>query len=152
MVDVNNNYIVFKVNDFFCSLNCLEVQEINRDCQGITSVKRSPAYISGVINLRGDIVSIIDLSVLFNFEKKENATTTIVVVNYDGELFGFVVTEVLDIVTDNSGVLEKPPTTPNGMKKEYLKGIFTFNEELVSLLSVSGILADSSQTNTEDTV
>ena len=141
MVELNDNFIIFKINDLLCALNCMDVQEIIRENKGITSIKRAPGYIEGVINLRGEIVSVLDLAVLFDFKeniKKDSAS--IIVVNFEGECFGFLVSEVLDIISDGHGSVENSPAVPTGMKKEYLKGVFDMDGQLVSLLNVGAVL------------
>ena len=67
MTEVKKDYIIFRVNNLLCALNCEDVQEIIREKKGISKLKRAPEYIQGVINLRGQIVSVINLTILFEF-------------------------------------------------------------------------------------
>lgn len=141
MTEVKKDYIIFRVNNLLCALNCEDVQEIIREKKGISKLKRAPEYIQGVINLRGQIVSVINLTILFEFHmvNKKNASYMIVV-NHGGECFGLLVSEVLDIVSESEAAIEPPPAIPIGMRKEFLAGAFDVNGKLVTLLNKTEII------------
>ena len=142
-MDVTNDFIIFKINDLLCGLNCVDVQEIIRKTKGISIIKRSPKYVEGVINIRGEIVSVLNLAVLYNFKEKENKKPpSIIVVNYEGGCFGLLVSEVLDIISEREGNIEHAPTTPPGMKKEHVKGTLEVNGQLITLLDKHELLCE----------
>lgn len=140
MVAGNDSYILFKVKDLFCTLNSLNVQEIIRNSNNLTPVKRSPDHIRGVINLRGQIVTIFSLSRLFGFSPSEKTEDTIIIVNFDGEHFGFLISEVKDIVTVSSSHIEHSSVLPKSINKEYLERVVSVNGELYSLLNIENIV------------
>ena len=140
MVAGNDSYILFKVKDLFCTLNSLDVQEIIRNSNNITAVKQSPSYIEGVINLRGQIVTIFNLSKFFEFKSSENKDDTIIIANHDGEHFGFLISEIKDIVTVNNSHIENSSVLPQSINKEYIERVLSVNKELYSLLNIENIV------------
>ena len=140
MVMNDNNYVIFKVNDLFCALSCLEVQEIIRDTRHITHIPQADEHISGVINIRGKIVSVVNLTKYFKLEFKEAETDSIIVVNEDEECIGLYVTEVLDVI-DISGIqIEHTPAVPHKLDPHYVKGVMEFNREITAVLNLKEIL------------
>ncbi|MCM8528835.1 MAG: chemotaxis protein CheW, partial [Lentisphaeraceae bacterium] len=109
--------------------------------KNITPVKQAPDHVSGVINLRGQIVTIFDLAKLFDFKQPEgNEDRTIIIVNFDGEHFGFLISEIIDIVTPGSSSIEASSVIPQNIKKEFVEKVLSVNNELYSFLSVSSLL------------
>ena len=88
MSKLTRTFVIFKVNDLYCALDCLYVQEIIRDTKSIKTVCRSEKYISGVINLRGEIVSVMRLRQFFSM-KELGEEKAIIVVTFENEHIGF---------------------------------------------------------------
>ena len=140
MVAGNDSYILFKVKDLCCTLNSLDVQEIIRNSNNITLVKKSPDYVEGVINLRGRIVTIFNLSTLFGFQPSDNKENTIIIANFDGEHFGFLISEVEDIVTVSNSHIEHSSALPRDIDKSYIQRVTSVNNKLYSLLNIESIV------------
>ena len=142
MVTANDNFVLFKVRDLFCTLSSLDVQEIMRNSKNITPVKQAADYVKGVINLRGQIVTIFDLSRLFDFEQPEqNEDQTIIIVNFEGEQFGFLISEIIDIVTPHNSDIENSSVMPQNIQKDFVERVISVNNELYSVLSISNLVA-----------
>ena len=140
MVAGNDSYILFKVKNHSCTLNSLDVQEIIRNSNNITPVKKSPEYIEGVINLRGQIVSIFNLSKFFGFTQEDESDKTIIIVNFEEEHFGFMISEVKDIVTESNSQIEHSSIIPQDIEKRYVDHVVSVNKELYSLLNIESIV------------
>ena len=140
MSKVSRNFVIFKVNDLFCALDCLDVQEIIRDTRHIKTICRSNDYISGVINLRGEIVSVMSLQKFFSLPQ-ESEEKAIIVVTFEKEHIGFKIFEILDVIEHDQSKFEACPTVPNGLTDEYINGVFEWQGELVTILSVKGIVS-----------
>ena len=138
MAKIYKNYIIFKVVDLVCALDCLDVQEIIRDTKNLTSICRSDTYVCGVLNLRGEIVSVIDLQKFFNMGTEAEQMATIVV-KHDTEHIGFMITEVLDVIEQPQSSVESSPAVPHGMDADHIKGVFELDGELITVLNVEGI-------------
>ena len=147
MVMNDNNYVIFKVNDLYCALSCLEVQEIIRDTNHITKIPQADDYISGVINIRGKIVSVLNLPKYFNLEFKSTHSDSIIVVQEEEECIGLYVSEVMDVI-DLSGInIEQTPAVPHELDPHYVKGVIEFEKEITAVLNLKEILSIESTEN-----
>lgn len=115
--------VSFKTENEEFGVNVEEVQEIIR-LPEITRVPQAPFFVEGVINLRGDILPVIDLRKRFDLEatKKTNATR-IVVVNVDGKTTGIIVDSVSEVLRLPQDSIEPPPPIIAGIEAKYLRGI-----------------------------
>jgi purine-binding chemotaxis protein CheW len=131
---------IFHVGKVTCALKSIQVQEIIKN-QEITTVHHAPEYVKGVINLRGQIVTIISMRKKFNLpelEKTENMQ--IVVVKMGGESVGLLVDSMDDILMAESGLIEAPPSNLKGIKGTYFTGIYKKADTLVAILNVEELL------------
>ncbi len=133
-------YVVFTVGDLRCGIGIHRVQEINRNMP-ITRVHTAPSFVRGVVNLRGRIVTIIDLAERLGVERQCNATRCkTVVAQAAEELIGLLVEDVEDIVTaDAGGILPPPPHLPERVG-QYAAGVLVAEDTLVILLDADRIL------------
>lgn len=132
---------LFQTGDLLCGLDIAHVQEINQNL-AITIVHRAPEYVRGVVNLRGAIVTVIDLRKKFGFESMpSNAETQIVIVRQGDENIGLLVDSVNDVVLAGEDDIEPPPSNLGGVAGQYFKGIFKQEETLVAILNIDELLA-----------
>lgn len=107
----------------------------------ITRVPEVPDYIEGVINLRGNVIPIIDLRKRFRMATVErNDETRIIVVNVESKVLGVVVDAVSEVLRVAQAELEPPPASIVGLGKEYLKGLIKLDKRLLILLEIETIL------------
>jgi len=134
--------VSFKIENEEFGVNIEEVQEIIR-LPEITRVPQAPFFVEGVINLRGNILPVIDLRKRFDLEatKKTNATR-IVVANVDGKTTGIIVDAVSEVLRLPKDSIEPPPPIVAGIEAKYLRGIGKLNEgkRLLILLNLKEIL------------
>jgi len=108
----------------------------------ITRVPKTPAFIKGVINLRGVVIPVIDLRGRFGLpesETTENSRIIIVAVN-DLEV-GFIVDSANDVIDIMSDTIDVPPEVVGGIKAKYLSGVAKIGEDrLLILLNLSEVL------------
>lgn len=140
MVSNSNNYVIFKVNKLYCSIHCLEVQEIIRDTSKITAIPQSDSFIQGVINLRGKIVTVLNLSKYFDLEYKPSDTDSIIIIDEDEECIGLLVSEVKDVIDIEPHLIEHTPAVPHELNPEYVKAVTEVDKELTAILNVREIL------------
>jgi len=120
-----------------------DVREIIR-MQEVTRVPRAPDSVEGVINLRGQIVPIIDLRRRLGMSSKENdRDTRIVIVELDGELAGFVVDSVTEVLRVPGDQIEPPPDMV--VKQEYITGVGKLEDRLLILLDLCKVLSKEEQ-------
>jgi len=137
-----SKFLTFMLGEETYGLPILQVQAINQ-LQPITHVPRMPEYIKGVINLRGKIVTVIDLRLKFGLPAREyNDRTCIIVVDLDNgaKVSGLVVDVVSEQLDIDAGNIEPPPAE-GGIALEYLTGIGKAKGKVIMLLDPQKILS-----------
>jgi purine-binding chemotaxis protein CheW len=146
-------YISFIVADETYGMELLRVREVIR-VREITWIPRAPSFVKGIINLRGDVIPIIDLRDKFGLEAREHtAATRVVVVEVDGRLMGMVVDAASQVVRIPVSQIDPPPPVMGGRSQEFITGVGKLDKRLVILLNVDGILSSEEkvQLGTMDT-
>lgn len=107
----------------------------------ITDVPDMPAFIRGVINLRGKVVPIMDVRARFNMEARDyDDRTCIIVVNIDGTEVGLVVDEVSEVMDIPEANVEPAPRTSRDSENSYIQGMGKVNNNVKILLDVHKLL------------
>jgi purine-binding chemotaxis protein CheW len=100
-----------------------------------------PDFVEGVINLRGNVIPIVDLRKKFGLEGKERDNQTrIVVVNIQEKIVGFIVDEVDQVLRLSEDQIEAAPEMGSSINKEYLKGVGKLDDRLLILLNLDSLL------------
>lgn len=127
---------VFKIGENYFALSSNEVQEIIRP-PTLTPVRRGPDFVAGIINLRGEIVTIIDPRKKLVINKTSSGEKKIVVALYKNKKVGLLVDEVEDIIRPEEGTMEPPP---GGEEHRFLNMVCKQDNYLISILSLAEIL------------
>ena len=122
-------------------VDILMVQEIIRAAP-ITSVPNSPDFVEGVINLRGNIIPVIELRKRLNlFQEDTNEDNWILILDIDGRVTGFIVDSVSKVLKILESSIEPPPdVVVAGLKSQYIRGVCDTGENLLILLDFNRIL------------
>jgi purine-binding chemotaxis protein CheW len=132
--------IVFRVGEITIGLPITEVREIFKS-PPITPVHTAYSYVNGVINLRGSIVTIIDLGKRMNVPIKRNVKAVhIVLVEIGEELIGLLVDGIEDSVFASSENFFPVPATVNGADSNFFHALFRREEDLVAMLNLEKTL------------
>lgn len=138
----DNRYVVFKLNQEYYGLPIEKVISIEKIGE-ITRIPNAPDYIKGVINLRGEVIPVVNLKKKLNIGDNElNMNSRIIVVNEDEMVVGLIVdfsSEVLEIDRED---IDKPPETKDNQLIEYISGIGKTSDRLIILLDLLKILMD----------
>jgi purine-binding chemotaxis protein CheW len=111
--------IVFQVGDLLCGVEIRHVQEINKHLE-ITTVYHAPSYVRGVVNLRGHIVTVLDLRETFGLTPQPlHNAMRIVMVNLQGEPVGLLVDGVHDVVRAEGKDIQLPPANVSGVSGRF---------------------------------
>jgi len=124
--------VVFKLNDEQFAVETAKVQSIN-DMMVITKVPKSKEYIKGLINLRGNVISLLDVNLIFDVEKGEAQQNNIIILEMQEELVGIAVDQVDEVLDIEEELIEKVGELN---KKSYIKGVINFNERIVTLIDI----------------
>lgn len=126
-------------------VDILKVQEIIRVLD-VTRMPNAPAFIEGVINLRGQIVPVIDLRQRFDLPSKEkDGNTRIVVVELSGKTVGFLVDRVQEVIRVETAIIEPPPDLVTNVQTRYITGVAKLEDRLLLLLDLDQILKADEQ-------
>jgi len=128
--------VVFKLNDEQFAVETAKVQSIN-DMMVITKVPKSKEHVKGLINLRGNVISLLDINLILDIDKSEIEQNNIIIVEMQEELVGIAVDqvdEVLDVVEE---LIEKVDELN---KKAYIKGIINLKDRIVTLIDMDKLL------------
>ena len=115
----------------------LKVREIIRMIT-ITHMPNTPSYVEGIINLRGKVIPIISMRRKFGLMNVDkNSQTRIIVMDIGGELTGFVVDSVSEVIRISGGEIQPSPSAASGgADQEFITGVINHNERLLVLLDL----------------
>ena len=136
-----NQLISFEVGDEEYGLDILRVKEVIR-MKEITHLPKAPSFVRGIINLRGDVIPIIDLRDKFGLANEEYTDTTrVIVADVDGKLVGMVVDAASQVLRIPADQIDPPPPIVGGLSAEYIKGVGKLEQRLIILLNIDRILS-----------
>ena len=134
--------VTFKIAEEEFGVDILRVQEIIR-MMPITKVPNSPPFVEGVINLRGKVIPIIDMRRRFGMTASaHNQQTRITVMDLQGQVVGFVVDAVQEVLRIKESTVEAPPQMMSGIGSDYLKGVGKLDERLLILPDLDKLLPE----------
>lgn len=135
-------YLTFEIDSEDYGIDVINVKEIIPVC-AITIVPEVPHYVKGIINLRGDIIPVIDVRA--RFEKTEipySDLTCIVVIEYEEYVLGLIVDQVKGVLTIPEVNIAPPPSAKLSFSNQFVKNIGRFDEEVKLLLNLDKLIFD----------
>lgn len=138
---VAQEYLVFRLGQEEYGIEILKVQEI-RGCDRVTRIPNSPDFISGVTNLRGVIVPIVDLRVRFQLPVVEdNESTVVIVLNLNDRVVGIVVDGVADVLSMTVDQIKPTPDVASVLSSRYLLGLGVLESRMIVLVNIEKLLS-----------
>jgi purine-binding chemotaxis protein CheW len=134
-----HQFCTFHVDDLFLGIEVERVQEVLRDSD-ITPVPTAPSAVRGLINLRGQIVTAIDLASKFGKAGREGESSTVLVLDAGSSLLSFVVDRAGDVVEVDDESFEPPPDTLKGEARRLIRGTYKMQNQLLLVLDVEHAL------------
>ncbi|MCA9237095.1 MAG: chemotaxis protein CheW [Planctomycetales bacterium] len=137
-------FATFYVGDILLGIDIRHVQEINRQLE-VTRVPHARDEVRGVINLRGEVATVIDLRKVLGLPSADvTRESRNLIVNYDGEAIGLLVDRISDILTINAEQIDPPPANVRGIDGRLLTGVHTLASSIVVLLDIEEALGAAS--------
>lgn len=131
----------FYAGDHLFGVPVTEVQEVLR-AGGSTPVPLAPSAVAGLLNVRGQIVTAIDLGTTLGLASSaEQESRANVIVTHDGGVVALVVDKIAGVLDIDDARIEPPPATINGRLKDLIIGVYQLEERLMLVLSVTRVLA-----------
>jgi purine-binding chemotaxis protein CheW len=130
----------FYLGDFLMGMPIEQIEEINHQFE-LTPVPHAPPSVRGLINLRGRVVTVIDLRVALGMEPVEQTRKTRnIVVRSRGEQIGLAVDRIADVIRLRADDLEHSPANVANLDGQYFAGVYKLPQELLIVLDVEKIL------------
>lgn len=131
----------FYIGDVCCGIDILKVQEINKLNQ-MTPVPLAPAFVKGILNLRGQIVTVVDVAERLGFRSRSpEVLRRNVIVRFENESFALLVDRIGDVYRAERASIQSPPTSAADNRGPYLEGVLETENELISILNLASVLA-----------
>lgn len=138
LAGVRRQYCTFRLAQYHCGIDVLAVHEILRH-QPLTRVPLAPPMVQGLINLRGQIITALDLRIRLAFPPREAGRTPINIVVGTGsgdDAAALLVDEIGDVIDVDPAACEPPPDTIKGELRELIQGVCKLEKGLLLLLDV----------------
>jgi purine-binding chemotaxis protein CheW len=136
-------FLAFKLGDEEYGIDILRVQEI-RSFERPTRMANAPAYILGVVNLRGVIVPIVDMRIKFNLSQINYDTFTVVIVlNIGTQVVGMVVDGVSDVITLTPEQLRPVPDFSSAIASDHVMAIGSLENRMLILLDIQKLMTSA---------
>ncbi len=135
-------WVTYQLEDETYGINVMQVQEVLRITE-IAPVPGAPSYVIGIINLRGNVVTVIDTRSRFGLMAKESDDQTrIIIVEVNGNVIGMLVDSVAEVVYLHQSEIDTAPNVSNDDSSRFIQGVCSRNENLLILVDVDKFLTE----------
>ena len=135
-------WVTFRLEGETYGVNVMQVQEVLRYTE-IAPVPGAPDYVLGIINLRGNVVTVIDTRMRFGlFSGEITDATRIVIVETEEHVVGILVDRVSEVVYLRQSEVENPPSIGHDESARFIQGVCNKNNELLILVELDKMLTD----------
>ena len=135
-------YLAWRVGGEEYGIDILNVQEI-RSYEAPTRIPSAPAYLKGVVNLRGVIVPVVDLRLKLGRDAEYTASTVVIVLTVQRRVAGIVVDSVSDVVDLAQDAIRPPPELSGTSGPRFITGVANVGERMLLLADLDALLADT---------
>lgn len=143
--DVNDEvlqWVTFRLEDETYGINVMQVQEVLRYTE-IAPVPGAPTYVLGIINLRGNVVTVIDTRSRFGLPPSEvTDNSRIVIIEAERQVLGILVDSVAEVVYLRSSEIDSAPNVGTDESAKFIQGVSNRDGELLILVDLNKLLSD----------
>jgi len=142
-VVANSELIAFRLGEQEFCLDIMSVRDI-RGWTPTTPLPHSSEYVKGVINLRGAVLPVVDLSARLGFSPAEPSARHVIIITQVGnQTIGLLVDAVSDILTVNSGSIQATPNVASELARAFMKGVIAMEGRMISLIALDSVLTQN---------
>ncbi|MBL4822108.1 MAG: chemotaxis protein CheW [Colwellia sp.] len=135
-------WVTFKLENEIYGINVMQVQEVLRYSE-IAPVPGAPLYVLGIINLRGNVVTVIDTRSRFGLESCDvTDNTRVVVIESEKQVIGILVDSVAEVVYLKASEIDDAPNVGNEESAQFIQGVCNRDGELLILVDLDKLLSD----------
>lgn len=137
----HNQYVVFALGSQEFGIDVLDSREIIT-AKDLTVIPDAPDFVRGVINLREEIIPVIDLTKRFNLRgESENNKTKVIIISVNNTLIGLGVNDVEEIIRINDSNISEAPEITKGVNRDYVQGIARLSDRLLIIIDIKSIFS-----------
>ncbi|OGU22306.1 MAG: chemotaxis protein CheW [Hydrogenophilales bacterium RIFOXYD1_FULL_62_11] len=141
--DAADEFLAFTLGGEEYGINILRVQEI-RGYEPVTRIANAPAFIKGVVNLRGTIVPIVDMRIKLGLGSPTyDPLTVVIILNIAGRVVGMVVDSVSDVTTLSAEQLKPAPEINTSFDNDFLIGLGTLGDRMLILVDIDKLMSST---------
>jgi purine-binding chemotaxis protein CheW len=131
----------FYVGDLLVGADIRQVEEINRQMD-VTPLPHVPPFVLGVLNLRGNVVTVVDLRTILGVKPDgQSRPSHNVIIRFEGERIGLAVDRIADVVRTTTDAIDELPANFDTMDTRFLQGVCAMENELLLVLDVQEALS-----------
>ena len=135
-------WVTFKLDNEKYGINVMQVQEVLRYTE-IAPVPGAPSYVMGIINLRGNVVTVIDTRTRFGLQETSiSENTRIVIIESEKQVIGILVDSVAEVVYLKTSEIDIAPNIGTDESAKFIQGVSNRNGELLILVDLNKLLSD----------
>ena len=135
-------WVTFRLENESYGINVMQVQEVLRYTE-IAPVPGAPPYVLGIINLRGNVVTVIDTRSRFGLPDADTTDQTrIVIIEAENQVVGILVDAVAEVVYLRQSEIETTPNVGNEESAKFIQGVCHKNDELLILVDLEKLMSD----------
>ena len=136
-------WVIFRLDNESYGINVMQVQEVLRYTE-IAPVPGAPSYVVGIINLRGNVVTVIDTRERFGLQAESITDhTRIVIIESESQVIGILVDSVSEVVYLKQSEIEVTPNVGNESSGKFIQGVCNKNDELLIFVELNKLLSET---------
>ena len=145
----STNLVTFRLGSGEYAIDIMQAKEIIK-MEKITLIPNAPDFVEGVINLRGNIIPIIDLKKRFNLEEIEgDKNTGIIIVKIEDVDMGIIIDSISKVVSISNSDIQPPPPMLSGIGQKYIKGVGKLEDKLLVVLDLEKLFTTDEEEETD---
>ncbi|MDP4093821.1 MAG: chemotaxis protein CheW [Bacillota bacterium] len=139
-INTTRQFVTFKLEQKEYGIDIQNVSIIEKVLP-VTRVPKTPGFIKGVVNLRGEIIPIMDLRMRFNLPEAEpTEETRVIILKVDEFVFGIVVDSVAEVLNLSANTIESTANLGNSSNVEFIQGVGKVDDRIVILLNLERLV------------
>ena len=149
-VEDSTNLITFRLGSGEYAIDIMQAKEIIK-MEKITLIPKAPDFVEGVINLRGNIIPIIDLKKRFHLEETEgDKNTGIIIVKIEDVDMGIIIDSISKVVSISNSDIQPPPPMLSGIGQKYIKGVGKLEDKLLVVLDLEKLFTTDEDDDSDE--
>lgn len=138
-------WVTFRLADETYGINVMQVQEVLR-MTDVAPVPGAPHYVMGIINLRGNVVTVLDTRKLLDLATGDITDTSRIMIIESGKVtVGLLVDSVAEVVNISSSEIDPPPSVGNDDGSRYIQGIYSSEQQILILIDLDKLINEENR-------